>query len=89
MASSDEVTNNIIASLAEVRIGQTETNSETQPGQVDDNAISSTSSPQNMQNVGNVTFSCARRALTFGCDEEQASSSSGRGTESPATNREL
>ncbi|XP_015117553.1 BTB/POZ domain-containing protein 1 [Diachasma alloeum] len=31
-----------------------------------------TSSPQNMQNIGNITFSNARRALTFSLDEEQS-----------------
>ncbi|KAK0161286.1 hypothetical protein PV327_009773 [Microctonus hyperodae] len=56
-------------------------------------------SPQNVQNItGNVTFSRARRALTFNCDEEQASSSSSssvssgsgsiRGNEAITNNRE-
>ena len=44
-----------------------------------DNAEAFNDSPQNMQPAGNFMLNRARRALTFACDEEQASISARSG----------
>ncbi|XP_015596339.1 BTB/POZ domain-containing protein 2 isoform X2 [Cephus cinctus] len=73
--SSDEVLN-VLSRVGNLRLGSNEAeesqNVETELGEA------SSESPQNMQSLGNVTFSRVRRALPYSCDEDLPSTSQAR-----------
>ncbi|XP_011310799.1 BTB/POZ domain-containing protein 1-like [Fopius arisanus] len=82
MSSEDNAERSISGRLQQVRL----LSNDIQDGAPGERNV--TSSPQNMQNIGNITFSNARRALAFSLDEEQSLGILNRPNEPSTSSRE-